>query len=145
MRLPNGDVIRGSGDPVIFSVMLIAVGELSWLVLFLALDHVKLNFLNFVALPISIGVGADYALNMMTRRETRPDEPIPHVVIETGGAVILCSLTTMLGYFALMLSINQAVRSFGLAAAMGEVTTILAAVLALPALLIGSRATKRAS
>jgi hypothetical protein len=181
VRLPNGDVIRGSGDPVIFSDMLIAVGEeapkavlgsflgtlvvmliafrgrraafitlatlalgLSWLILFLAVDHVKLNFLNFVALPISIGVGADYALNMMTRREMHPDESIPHVVIETGGAVILCSLTTMLGYFALMLSINQAVRSFGLAAAMGEVTTILAAVLALPALLIVAGAKRRA-
>ena len=27
----------------------------------------KLNFLNFVALPISIGAGADYAVNMMER------------------------------------------------------------------------------
>lgn len=171
-KLPNGDVIHGSGDPVIFSDMLIAIGEeapkavalsvvgtllvilmafrgrragwvtlgalligLSWLVAFLALDHIKLNFLNFVALPISVGVGADYALNVMKRRERSPAESLERTVVETGGAVILCSLTTTLGYLALMLSINRAVRSFGLAAAAGEMTTLVAAVLALPALL----------
>lgn len=177
-KLPNGDVIRGSGDPVIFSDMLIAIGEeapkavalsvigtllvvllafrgrragwmtlgallvgLSWLVAFLALDGIKLNFLNFVALPISVGVGADYALNIMKRREKSPGETLERTIVETGGAVILCSLTTTLGYLALMLSINRAVRSFGLAAAAGEVTTLLAAVVALPAVL-RSRAAK---
>ncbi len=176
VKLPNGDVIRGTGDPVIFSDMLIAIGEeapkavftsfmgtllvivlafrgrraawitlgtltlgLSYLIAFLELDHVKLNFLNFVALPISIGVGADYALNMMARRQKEPDAPEERVIVETGGAVILCSLTTTLGYLALLLSINRAVRSFGLVAAMGEVTTVLAAVLVLPSVLISRR------
>jgi hypothetical protein len=176
VKLPNGDVIRGTGDPVIFSDMLIAIGEeapkavltsfvgtllvivfafrgrrpawitlgtltlgLSYLVAFLELDHVKLNFLNFVALPISIGVGADYALNMMARREKEPDAPVERVIVETGGAVILCSLTTTLGYLALLLSINRAVRSFGLVAAVGEMTTLMAAVLVLPSVLIARR------
>ncbi len=48
---------------------------------------------------------------------------------------MLCSLTTQLGYFALLLSINRAVQSFGLAAAVGEITTLVAAVLVLPAFL----------
>lgn len=173
VRLPDGEVIRGSGDAVIFSDMLIAVGEdapkaitlsllgtllvilfafrgrraafvtlltlllgLLWLVAFLALDDIKLNFLNFVALPISIGVGADYALNVMKRREKEPDESLHRVFTETGGAVVLCSLTTTLGYLALLLSINRAVQSFGLAAAAGEITTLLSAMLVLPAFLI---------
>ena len=176
VKLPNGDVIRGTGDPVIFSDMLLAIGEeapkavltsflgtllvvvltfrgkragwitlgtltlgLSYLIAFLELDHVKLNFLNFVALPISIGVGADYALNMMARREKEPGAPVERVIVETGGAVILCSLTTTLGYLALLLSINRAVRSFGMVAAMGEVTTLMAAVLVLPSVLISRR------
>jgi hypothetical protein len=171
VKLPNGEVIRGSGDPVIFSDMLIAIGEeapkaialsfvgtlvvvlvalrgrrgawlaigallagLGWLISVLFLKHIKLNFLNFVALPISIGVGADYALNMATRRQHEPESPVERIVVETGGAVILCSLTTTLGYLALMLSLNRAVRSFGLVAAVGEVTTLLVAVLGLPAL-----------
>jgi hypothetical protein len=106
-----------------------------WLVAFLSLRDIKLNFLNFVALPISIGVGADYAINVMKRRQLEGDEVLYSVLVQTGGAVVLCSLTTTLGYLALLLSINRAVQSFGLAAAVGEVTTLFAAVLILPALL----------
>jgi hypothetical protein len=43
----------------------------------------------------------------MARREMEPDAKLERVVIETGGAVILCSLTTTLGYLALLLSINR--------------------------------------
>jgi len=171
-RLPNGEVIYGSGDPVIFADVLQSIREeapkaillsflgtlaviflafrgskngllalsvlalgLSWLIAFLYVEQIKLNFLNFVTLPISIGVGADYALNIMKRRELTADADLPKALVETGGAVVLCSLTTMLGYVALMFSMNGATESFGLTAAAGEVTTLLAAVLLLPAIL----------
>ena len=117
--LPDGSVVKGSGNPVIFAdlilsiiedapkaivvslagtllvifftfrkraLVLAAVGSLG-LGLFgmvavmalykaridvsgglrLQLAGMKLNFLNFVALPISIGVGADYAVNLLER------------------------------------------------------------------------------
>ena len=171
-HLPNGDVVYGSGDPVIFAdvlqsirddapkaILLSFVGTLgviflafrgsrhgllalsvlvvglSWLVSFLSLHGIKLNFLNFVALPISVGVGADYALNIMKRRELTTDAGLAKGLVETGGAVVLCSLTTTLGYVALMFSMNGATQSFGLAAATGEICTVLAAVLFLPAIL----------
>jgi hypothetical protein len=96
----------------------------------------KLNFLNFISLPITIGVGADYALNVMQRHRLTGPGHIHDVIVETGGAVILCSLTTILGYVALTLSINRAIQSFGFAAAAGEVSCVLAAVLVLPAFLL---------
>ena len=93
-----------------------------------------------------MGVGADYALNIMKRREQSEDSELSPALIETGGAVVLCSATTTLGYLALTFSINRAVRSFGLAAAVGEITTLLAAVLLLPAILFWQIDTrKRAS
>ncbi len=98
-------------------------------------ESMKLNFLNFVALPISIGVGADYAVNVMQRYERSGGGDIRNVILETGGAVILCSLTTMLGYFALAFSVNLAIVSFGVVAAAGELCCLLAAVLVLPAIL----------
>jgi hypothetical protein len=107
----------------------------SWLVGYLALRDIKLNFLNFVALPITLGVGADYAINLMKRREIEGDEHLYRVMVQTGGAVVLCALTTTVGYVALLMSINRAVQSFGLAAAMGEVATVLAAMLVLPSIL----------
>ena len=99
------------------------------------IESMKLNFLNFVALPISIGVGADYAVNIVQRYLLDGEKDVGRVVVETGGAVILCSLTTVLGYFALTYSVNRAIVSFGIVAAAGEVACLLAAVLVLPAVL----------
>src|SRR5690606_9183920 len=100
-----------------------------------ALFDIKLNFLNFVVLPIGIGIGADYIINVLKRRQIAGDQQLFRVLVETGGAVVLCSLTTVVGYLALLMSINRAVKSFGLAAAVSELTTVLAAVLVLPAVL----------
>jgi len=96
----------------------------------------KLNFLNFIALPITLGVGSDYAVNVMKRFEQDGEKDIVTAVVETGGAVVLCSLTTMLGYVALTLSVNLAIRSFGIAAAAGEFACIATALLLLPAALV---------
>jgi len=95
----------------------------------------ELNFLKFVALPIAIGVGADYSINVMKRRQIEGDAGIERAFLETGGAVVACSLTTLSGYAALLLSVNGAVRSFGLAAGVGELSTQLTAMLVLPAAL----------
>ncbi|HEY4121923.1 MAG TPA: MMPL family transporter [Byssovorax sp.] len=104
------------------------------MVAYLSIRGMKLNFLNFIALPISIGVGADYAVNMGDRlRHARGVDEVKRAVVETGGAVILCSMTTTLGYLALTVSLSLAARSFGVAAAAGEIACVFAAVLVLPA------------
>jgi predicted RND superfamily exporter protein len=101
----------------------------------------KLNFLNFVAFPVTFGIGSDYGVNVMRRfveeegagAELRT--AIRAAVEETGGAVILCSLTTIIGYLSLFTSPNRALNSFGLAMVISEIACLLAAVLALPALM----------
>lgn len=115
------------------------------LLAFMHLKKIHLNFLNFVTLPITIGIAAEYAHNLMQRYRIEGPDKLYRVVVETGGAVILCSLTTTIGYLALMLSINNGIVSFGLAAAVGELICVLAAVLFLPAFLFwqaGRRKTK---
>ena len=54
----------------------------------------------------------------------------------TGGAVALCSLTTIIGYSSLLLAKNRALFLFGAVAVMGEVSCLFAALLALPAVLL---------
>lgn len=112
-----------------------------WMAGAMALFGMRLNFLNFVAFPITFGNGVDYAVNVMRRYADEREgglDPLAAVresVEGTGGAVILCSLTTVFGYISLHVSSNQALNSFGEAMAIGEVTCLIAAVLALPALL----------
>lgn len=182
IQLPSGELIRGTGDPVIFADMLQTIARdtprvaflsvlgtaavvlfafrgrvggwvalstlflgLTWLVGGLYLLSMKLNFLNFVALPIAIGVGSDYAINVMKRRELEGTEGIERAFTETGGAVVACSMTTLSGYAALMFSVNGAVHSLGITAALGELTTQFSAMLVLPAVLywFSRRASKR--
>ena len=128
-----------------FGVFLPWLLGVAGLLAFMFLKSIKLNFLNFVTLPITIGIAAEYAHNLMQRYRSEGPDKLYGVVVETGGAVILCSLTTTIGYLALMLSINRGIVSFGLAAAVGEVICVLAAVLFLPAFLFAMQGRKQAS
>jgi predicted RND superfamily exporter protein len=101
---------------------------------FLYFANIKLNFLNFSALPITFGIGVDYAVNVAQRYEADRRSSILEVLRTSGGAVVLCSLTTMLGYLALLGSHNAAIRGLGAIAAVGEVSCLLAAVLVMPSL-----------
>lgn len=123
----------------LLSLMALLMG-IVWMAGTMAALGMKLNFLNFVAFPITFGNGVDYSINVMRRyrleAEARNPEPVTSAVRRSGGAVVLCSLTTIVGYTSLYVSSNQAMNSFGLAMAISEVTCLLAAVLTMPAVMI---------
>ncbi len=103
-----------------------------------ALD-IRINFLSFIAFPITFGIGVEYALNVIYRHRQDPTS-LAATVSGTGRAVALCSLTTIIGYGSLLLARNQALLSFGLLAVLGEICCLAVAVVALPAALAASRA-----
>jgi predicted RND superfamily exporter protein len=114
---------------------------IAWMAGAMTLLRLRLNFLNFVALPITFGIGVDYAVNVMRRYAQEVDaggggDPIEAAVQETGGAIAVCSLTTIFGYSSLLTSANRALNSFGLAAVIGEVACVLAALVGLSAVLV---------
>lgn len=117
-------------------VLATLLGGIAWMTGSLALANVRLNFLNFIALPLTFGIGVDYAVNVMQRYRHEGAGGMLTAVRETGGAVVLCSATTMFGYLALVRSVNYAVRSMGIAAVLGEVACLFFAVLVLPGALI---------
>ncbi len=119
-----------------FGVFLPWLTGVCMLLAFLYFGRIKLNILNFIALPITFGIGAEYAHNLMQRYRTEQGQRLERVIRETGGAVVLCSLTTTIGYLALIWSINRGTASFGLAAAVGELTCLFSAVLLLPSFLV---------
>jgi predicted RND superfamily exporter protein len=100
-----------------------------------ALLGLRVNFLDFVALPITLGISVDYAVNVVTRERADGPGSARRALATTGGAVALCSWTTAVGYGSLLLSANAGIRSFGLVAILGEATCLLAALTLTPALL----------
>jgi predicted RND superfamily exporter protein len=129
---------RRHGDRFLAFVSML-LGAL-WMTGVLALAGLKLNFLNMVAFPITFGIGLEYGVNYVKRfREElaggRSQREAARAALEgAGGAVILCSLTTLIGYLSLFVSTNQALNSFGFAMAASEITCLLPAVITLPAL-----------
>jgi hypothetical protein len=101
---------------------------------YLYFANIKINFLNFAALPVTFGIGVDYAINVAQRHAEDGRKDIAATLRTSGGAVVLCSLTTLLGYLALVGSHNHAIRTLGSIAAVGEVGCLLGAVVVLPAL-----------
>ena len=114
--------------------------SLVWVVLVMiaamSIFGIKINFFNFIALPLTFGVGVDYAINIAIRFHEKKRSRTYDIIRHTGGAVALCSATTIIGYSVLMRSTNQAVAQFGFMAVIGEFASIFAAMLLVPAVII---------
>jgi predicted RND superfamily exporter protein len=93
----------------------------------------KINFFNFIVFPITFGIAVDYGANVGSRIRERGGDVLLSLA-EVGPAVALCSWTSIIGYGSLLLSINRALQSFGWYAMVGEITSIICALVLLPAL-----------
>ncbi len=113
----------------------LVVGVL-WMGGLMPLFGIKINFFNFIAIPTTFGIGVDYGVNIYQRYKLEGRGSLPKVMRTTGGAVLLCSVTTIIGYFTLIIAKNQALASFGWIGILGEVTCLIAALVYVPALLI---------
>ena len=47
---------------------------------------VKINFANFIAFPITFGIGVDYAVNVISRYEQDGEGDVRNAIMSTGGA-----------------------------------------------------------
>jgi predicted RND superfamily exporter protein len=103
----------------------------------------KLNFLNFIALPITFGIGCEYPFNIFDRARILEGD-VSAAVQRSGGAVALCSYTTTIGYGSMLFADNQALQSFGRLAMSGEIACLTGALFLLPALLHVTRRRPRA-
>jgi predicted RND superfamily exporter protein len=129
-------LIVGRNRRAIAVLVATASGSLLMIAACAVLD-LKVNFLDFVALPITLGIGVDYAINIAHRSDHETD---PIVTLRTSGsAVFVCSLTTIIGYGSLLISENLAIRGFGQASLIGEIACVTTALVLVPALLAMNR------
>jgi len=112
----------------------LVVGVL-WMLLVMELLGMKLNFYNMVVLPAVLGIGNDAGAHLVHRYRERGPGSILRVLRSTGEHVMMASLTTMMGFAGLLLSFHPGLRSIGELAVVGIGTTLLAALVFLPALI----------
>ena len=123
---------RGRATPFVIGSLVVGV---MWLLAATIAFGIKINFINFIAFPITFGIGVDYAVNVMARYVRDGERDVEAAVRETGGAVGLSSLTTIIGYSSLLVAKNVGLFLFGLLAVLGELTCLTTAIVFLPAVL----------
>jgi predicted exporter len=108
----------------------------AWMLALSMVLGIKINFINFIAFPITFGIGVDYAVNVMARFVGDGGRDVGGAMRGTGGAVALCSATTIIGYSSLLVAKNLGLYYFGFLAVLGELTCLTVAVVVLPAALL---------
>ncbi len=115
------------------SVLTIAVVAIASQLIMVAVG-VRINMLNFAAMPITIGVGSDYIVNLLAAMDAFKTSA-RQACVRMGAAIALCSLTTIVGYFSLVIASSGALSTFGWAAVLGELMAVTTVLLVVPSFL----------
>ena len=112
-----------------------------WMVGLMKLVGVSFNIANLIALPLVVGIGLDSGAHLVHRfRESQVAHGgiarLQDLVRGTGGAVLVSSVTTMIGFAALMAADYGAMFSLGATLVIGIGMTLLASLFVLPALIV---------
>ena len=107
---------------------------LLWMLLVMEIFGLKVNFYNMVVFPAILGIGNDAGVHMVHRYREEGSGALWTVLRSTGEHVTMGTLTTMVGFGGLLLSFHPGLTSMGTLAVLGLGTTLLAAVVFLPAL-----------
>lgn len=99
----------------------------------LGLLRVPLSLGTLATLPVLLGLGVDYGVQLQSRIEARrrrgedPESAVRGAVAGTGRAVLVATAATLAGFVALLLSPTPLVRGFALLLMIGVALAVLAA------------------
>jgi len=110
------------------------LGGVAYMLGLSALLGIELNPANAVAIPLILGIGIDDGIHIVHRYREKKD--VRQAVRLTGRAVIMTSLTTMVGFGSLSTSHFPALASLGHIALLGIGSCLLTSLLLLPSLLL---------
>ncbi len=99
------------------------------------LTGIQFNMANLVILPLILGIGVVDGVHIMHRNREVPECGKNVISKSTGQAVVLTSLTTMIGFGSLMVADHQGVYSVGLVLTLGVGSCMITSVTLLPALI----------
>jgi uncharacterized protein len=119
----------------VFFILLPVIAGSIWTVGIMELTGLKLNMANLVILPLILGIGVVNGIHITHRYREEEDKSSVVLGKSTGLAVILSSLTTMIGFGSMMVADHYGVFSLGLVLTLGVFCCLVASITFLPALL----------
>jgi predicted RND superfamily exporter protein len=125
------------GPVGLLALLPLAVGSLAMLGLMYVLG-IKYNYINLIAAPIILGIGIDDGVHALHRFREEAGAGLERVTRSfrfVGRAILLTSLTTMIGFGSVAFYEMRGMASFGHVLFMGVGLCFVATVLVLPAVL----------
>lgn len=108
---------------------------ITWMIGVMSAFDLKVNWLNVIAFPAVIGIGVDNGVHVLHRYRMEGPASLRRLIRNLGRTLSVSTLTTVMGFAALMLSRHPGLKSMGLLTIIGLVATFIAAVFFLPSLL----------
>ncbi|MCC5828844.1 MAG: MMPL family transporter [Phycisphaeraceae bacterium] len=106
-----------------------------WMFAVVVLSGVTLNPANITVLPLMFGIGVDAAVHVLHRYGQHPQTRPLGLALGTGKGITLTSLTTMIGFAAMMIADHRGIFSLGFVLTVGMGMTLLICLTVMPSLL----------
>ena len=101
----------------------------------MACFDVQMNMANLIVIPLFMGMAMDNGIHLVDRALEPPSLVAERQTQSTGKAVVLATLTTVVGFGSLMVAHHAGIFSFGLLLAIAVSSNLLAVFTVLPLLL----------
>lgn len=102
----------------------------------MAITGIKFDFINIIAVPLLIGIGIDDVVHFNHRYLLEGKGNMDRVVAKIGRAVLLTTITTIIGFGSFIPSVMRAMRSTGIVLSIAMALAFLYSILLHPAVLI---------
>ncbi|RUM38055.1 MAG: hopanoid biosynthesis-associated RND transporter HpnN, partial [Desulfobulbus sp.] len=127
---------------LVFAGLTTLVLGLAWTIAFAILVVGRLNMISVTFVVLFIGLGIDYGIQICLRYQELLAGGCPHrkaigqAVENTGNTLILCAISTAIGFYAFVPTAYVGASELGLISGTGMLFILLASISVLPALML---------
>ncbi len=98
----------------------------------LSLLNIEINVFSIAAFPLIIGIGIDSAIHLLHRLKEGEQLSIPQQTMNTGKAIIMTGLTTIIGFGSLGNINHPGMANLGLTVAIGMLISVILTLTLIP-------------
>lgn len=98
--------------------------------------NVDLNVISILMAPLVIGIGIDNGIHLINRYMEEGKGSVPLVIKQTGKAISLTSITTILAFSSFTMADHPGMRSLGRVPVLGLALCLVASIFFLPPVLV---------
>ena len=120
--------------PSLLALIPMLIGGL-WTMACMAIFNLQLNMANLIILPLFLGIAVDDGIHLVHRMLESPEDATSPLARSTGKAIVLTSLTSMVGFGSSMVARHTGVFSLGVLATIAVGCALIATLVVLPLVL----------